>query len=177
MFRSCSTAQEGRLRWDVTKAIQPCVGEGCTNWVKGRQLCGTCTGYKYPRKRLGKLVDTARARAKKKGKEFDLTIDWVVAGWSESQACRLCGAPMELNAADRERSPSIDRVNSAKGYTKDNCQLTHTQCNTAKGAGGFQAHWSFTKNWLKNMPDDVFHANIITMRNDMQTLYTERAAA
>ena len=79
-----------------------------------------------------KLLGNARSRAKRKGLEFTLTKDWVI-GKLSAGICQLSGLPLEIAQAGTANSPSLDRINNAKGYTPENCQLITVQANRAKG--------------------------------------------
>jgi hypothetical protein len=73
-------------------------------------------------------VSAARQRAKNKGKDFDIDIDFVQSLWeSQGGLCALTGKKMGLradkNSQESFSSFSIDRIDSSKGYTKDNVQL------------------------------------------------------
>jgi len=73
---------------------------------------------------------SAKSRAKKGGWEFDLTIDWVlkkvIAGKCEATGIKFgeTGTPWVA---------SLDRKDSKRGYTKDNCWVVCWAFNRAKG--------------------------------------------
>jgi len=76
----------------------------------------------------------ARLRAAKYGREFSLPKGWMKAQYeSQGGKCAMTGKPM---VKDRDRhapwAPSIDRLNSGKGYTPDNCRLIGYIVNCAK---------------------------------------------
>lgn len=74
------------------------------------------------------------ARALKRGLDFDLTIEDIVI----PNACPIMGVPFIMN--DKKYTPSVDRIDSAKGYTKDNIQIICTLANSMK--------WNSTKEEL-----------------------------
>jgi hypothetical protein len=86
--------------------------------------------YKSKR-RAGYLLSCARTRAKQRGMEFNLTEKWIEERLS--QGCELSGLSFDLGdrvtlegrarALKKLRGPSIDRRDSSKGYTQDNCRL------------------------------------------------------
>lgn len=77
----------------------------------------------------------------KKSNIFDITIEFV---WSlyikQNKQCALTGLPIDFEnasgAGNRWRglicTASIDRIDSKKGYTKDNIQLVHKDINIMK---------------------------------------------
>ena len=84
---------------------------------------------KYPQLAL---VSYARKRARKKGLEFSLTKEWALDRWTG--CCEITGIKFEKGAAGGENfSASIDRKDSRKGYTPDNCRFIAKGINTWKG--------------------------------------------
>lgn len=85
--------------------------------------------------RAGRLITWIRARAGKKSLEFDLDREWVEQKLSIG-ACEMTGIEFDLGKEDGERfnpwGPSIDRKDSSKGYTKDNCRMVVWIYNMAK---------------------------------------------
>jgi len=87
---------------------------------------------KDPRK---SLWSAARARARKKGLSFDITFEDVVI----PKVCPLLNIPIEPSSLDDgvygplNGSPSIDRKDNNKGYTRDNIWIISHRANTAKG--------------------------------------------
>lgn len=68
----------------------------------------------------------AKKRAFKKGLEFDIDLDFMYYLWNTQKGlCNISKLPM-LFVFNNDRCKyniSIDRINSTKGYTKDNTQL------------------------------------------------------
>lgn len=67
-----------------------------------------------------RLWCSARARANTKGREFNIEVSDVVI----PKVCPVLGIPM--------KSPSIDRIDSAKGYVKGNIRVISNRANTLK---------------------------------------------
>lgn len=95
------------------------------------------------RGRLYTLLDSARTRAKKKGEIFDLTLDWLLElHASQAGKCKLTKLPFTYDRnPNGERfympySPSLDRIDSKKGYTKDNVRLVCVIVNLALNVFG-----------------------------------------
>ena len=88
------------------------------------------------------LNNGAKRRAKKLGIEYDLDIDWVHQKLLIG-TCEASGLPFQYNyeyvehgyGVQKSFSPSLDRINPAKGYTKDNVQVVVWCYNAAKGCG------------------------------------------
>jgi 5-methylcytosine-specific restriction endonuclease McrA len=82
-------------------------------------------------------VSAARQRAKNKGLAFDIDIDFVVDMFHEQEGrCALTGREMtyrgDKGSQEMFHSFSIDRVDSSKGYTRDNIQLLCWGANSIK---------------------------------------------
>jgi hypothetical protein len=73
-----------------------------------------------------RMVQSARERAKKKGLECTITLDDIVI----PDACPVLGIP--LDRRDQNHSPSLDRFDPTRGYTKDNVRVISYRANTIK---------------------------------------------
>jgi len=84
--------------------------------------------------RLQMLVNASKQRAKNKNRENTITIEDVKAIYPKDGCCPIFGIKLEFNNAGfRETSPSIDRIDSSKGYTPDNIQIISWKANRIKG--------------------------------------------
>lgn len=80
------------------------------------------------------LLYQAKARAKKKGCEFDLDI----AKMLMPERCPILGIKLESSMGTgtgrfRDCSPSIDRIDNSLGYTQDNVVIISWRANRLKG--------------------------------------------
>lgn len=80
------------------------------------------------------LINHARIRAKKHGLEFDLTEEDLGCIGTH---CPVLGIPYNLAAchATKDYSPSLDRIDNAKGYIKGNVQVISWRANRLKSNG------------------------------------------
>ena len=76
----------------------------------------------------GYLLARARTRATYKGREFTITKEDIVI----PDKCPLLGIDIIPKAKDRTHSPSLDRLDSTKGYTPDNIWVVSSRANTLK---------------------------------------------
>ena len=87
------------------------------------------------RARALQLLNTARHRAKRKGLEFDLTVEWFMDKLATG-TCEKTGFPFAYEAVPNRRvnpyAPSLDRRDNAIGYTKANTQVVLVAINLAK---------------------------------------------
>ena len=76
---------------------------------------------------------TIRKRAKLKGYDYDLTMDWIRK--ERKTFCPILGTKLQyvkgagINLPP-ENTPSIDRIDNNKGYTQDNCRIISWKANT-----------------------------------------------
>lgn len=80
---------------------------------------GTKHGMAYSKEY--RMLDGARQRSRLRGLPFDLELSDIVI----PDTCPLLGTPMI--------SPSLDRIDNSKGYTKDNVMVVSKRANTLKG--------------------------------------------
>lgn len=89
-----------------------------------------------PENRARIIFNSARSRARKTNREFDLTIE----GLRELLKVGICfatGFRLDFNPSDKSLrnplAPSIDRRDNTKGYTTENIQLVCNMYNCGKG--------------------------------------------
>lgn len=106
-------------------------------------LCESCQrrpGKITPRSRADAMLRRARVRTKKKRlPPCDLTVQWIVDRLAAG--CAATGWTFDLTLQARGKghthplSPSIDRIDSSRGYTQDNCRVVLWAINGLKGCG------------------------------------------
>jgi len=82
-----------------------------------------------------RLWKSAKDRSEKKGWEFTITLDDIKI----PLVCPLLEIPIVMHST-RERhfnAPSVDRINSTKGYTKDNIWIISHRANQLKNDATF----------------------------------------
>ncbi len=98
-----------------------------------KKACDSC--YNLRRKAIN-LLTASQERAKNKGIENDLTLEFIID--KLKQPCPQTGLPFRLgktgsNYSDRDiQTPSVDKIDPSKGYTKDNVQIVCWGYNVAK---------------------------------------------
>lgn len=100
---------------------------------KPSKVCPSC----YPKyRRAVTLFYAAKQRAIKRNLSFDLDVDWIIERLEGK--CSVTNLPFQFvrtgnNYGNRHSlTPSIDKVDPSKGYTKDNCRLVVWWYNVAK---------------------------------------------
>mgnify|MGYP001600285305 CR=1 FL=1 len=84
---------------------------------------------------FGRWFTNIRARAKKKGLGFDLDPSWLLTRLKATGGkCEQTGIKLSPpnNGPLSPWSTSLDRIDSSKGYTKDNVQIVCWSYNVAK---------------------------------------------
>lgn len=87
----------------------------------------------YRKQKLNKpetfLLKQAKRRAKEKGLIFELILEDIVI----PKICPIMGEPLQyIPNGYSDYSPSIDRIDSSKGYVKDNIQIISSIANRMK---------------------------------------------
>lgn len=76
----------------------------------------------------------SKQRAKNKNMDYDLTPEYLIELWEKQDGkCYYSGLPMTYNKYDIHLV-SIDRIDSNKGYTKDNVVLSCWAINSMKNS-------------------------------------------
>ena len=89
--------------------------------------------------RLNMLLNASKQRARNKNREHTITVEDIKAIYPTDGCCPIFGMKLEFNTAGfRETSPSIDRIDSTKGYTPDNIQIISWKANRVKGYATLQ---------------------------------------
>lgn len=108
-----------------------------SNSKDGRQrYCIDCKKKKYREDysdlhRRANIIKTACAkRSRQNNFEFDLTTEWIKRGIKEG--CELTGTIFNMEDTKSPFSPSVDRIDSNKGYTQENCRVIVLIANLAK---------------------------------------------
>jgi len=120
--------------------------------------CKECNKARKIRYRLSNpqkmLFLGARKRAKKKGMEFTISQTDVDAAWAET--CPYLGIPLDSTHAGhkhRDNSPSLDRIDAAKGYVKGNIQVISFRANTIKNNATLEEFKMIYLTWAKQVEE------------------------
>jgi hypothetical protein len=86
---------------------------------------------------LRSLLSEARSRAKRMGREFTITL----SDMSMGTHCPLLGHPFSPpSVRDGVYSPSVDRIDSSKGYVPGNVWIVGRRANRVKNDGTAEEH-------------------------------------
>ena len=109
------------------------------------------------RGRVYSLYESAKDRSAKKNMVFEITLDYLLEKYEKQEGkCEMTGIPFtsERNP-DGKRfympySPSLDRIDSNKGYTKDNVRLVCVIVNLALNVFGEDVFKNMCQSYLAN---------------------------
>lgn len=89
--------------------------------------------WEEPGYRLRLILKWVRSRAKRKGIPFDLRFEDVLRMVDDQGGCcARSGLPFVYAGGESATSPSVDRIDPAGGYTRDNVQIVLNMYNMAK---------------------------------------------
>jgi hypothetical protein len=84
--------------------------------------------------KLNKTLKASKHRADKKGLEHTLTLEELKRLYPADNKCPILGYELSWGFP-KDTSPSLDRIDSKKGYTYDNCQIISNKANRIKSDG------------------------------------------
>jgi len=100
-----------------------------------------------------KLIIAAKGRAAIKNLPFDLTFEWGETRWTGfCEVSKLPFSPRE-NSLFGAFSPSIDRIDAAKGYTQNNCRFVLMAVNGLKHTGTDATMYLIAEAIVAHKPD------------------------
>jgi hypothetical protein len=83
--------------------------------------------------RLQMLLNASKQRALKYNREHTITLEDIKSKYPVDGKCPIFGIDLQFNSTGfRDNSPSIDRIDSLKGYTLDNIQIISWKANSIK---------------------------------------------
>jgi hypothetical protein len=119
------------------------------------RLCYNALRRKNPRYARKKSIQLAKDRAKKRGLDFNLSLDEVVF----PDVCPILNIKLEHGNQDWQTSPSIDRIDNSKGYTLDNIIVVSALANSIKNCATWKQIIQVGK-FYKNLEKEKNHAKI-----------------
>lgn len=94
------------------------------------------------------VLARCKNRAKKKGIEFSLKLEDIII----PDFCPVLNIPLQKSDTGLAsyNSPSVDRIDSTKGYTKDNIQIISWRANKLKADSTLEESFLIYQYFLKN---------------------------
>lgn len=108
-----------------------------------------------PKTYATRLLHSCKARSISKKWQFELTLEWIKERL-ERGICDVTGLPFDFKKPANGNhfsplSPSIDRIDSSKPYTKENCRVVCMIYNVCKGQWTDSDVLSFAKALIANV--------------------------
>lgn len=123
-----------------------------------RKICGpknaTTHGLRHTKGYY--LWTGAKRRAKQKGLDFNITIEFVIGLFENTKVCPICKKQLKCGKDSRPAlsSPTLDRLIPEKGYTSNNVYILCYRCNRLKDNGTSLEHRRIA-DWI----DEKIHFN------------------
>jgi hypothetical protein len=106
------------------------------------------------KKRCHLMFINAKNRAISKSRGIEITTGDVISLWdSQGGRCALTGVEFQLERLPKgvhRNCPSLDRIDSSKGYLKDNIRLVTYHVNTALSNFGEEALLELAQNLINS---------------------------
>jgi hypothetical protein len=100
--------------------------------------------------RAAKLIGTIRSRARSRSMEFDLDgFVQEIQSRIDTGVCEMSGVRFDIDATRSFNSPSIDRIDSSKGYVFSNIRVVCLAMNVALNDWGEEALAGVMNAWLE----------------------------
>lgn len=101
------------------------------------------------RKKVYQVFHATQSQAKYRGREFDLTLGFVENLWlNQNGCCLISKVPFNWGGKFNPDAPSLDRIDSSRGYTQDNVRLITHHLNIAMNKFGLEQFIKLAKNVL-----------------------------
>jgi len=100
------------------------------------------------------VFDRAQGRARRKGIEFNITVEDVDTIWPYENVCPILGLeliPNIGNTAPADNSPSLDRIDPNRGYVKGNIAIISYRANMIKSVAFGPEELRKVANWLEEV--------------------------
>ena len=132
-----------------------CGNENCEHHKELRRINGTLTTTTGYENILGSAWASWRLGAKARNIDFLITIEeaWKIFK-KQNEKCALSGLDLKFRKGkNRIQTASLDRIDSSKPYTIENCQWVHKEINRMKGCLSEKDFLNYCENivkWNKN---------------------------
>ncbi len=129
--------QRSHLICICNKCLKECVVSA--NELKRSQSCGCQQGVNNNNRKAFednkthffemRLLNYARRNSRRRGEKCDLVVEDIVI----PEYCPLLGIKLETSSGSKQdTSPSVDRIDSSKGYTRENVWIISQRANRIK---------------------------------------------
>lgn len=97
------------------------------------------------------MISSARSSAKRNSLEFNLSKPFIRQLLESCDICPVFGMKLDVSGirGREDRAPSLDRLDSKRGYTEDNVRLISWRANRLKGNGTLEEFKKIIK-WMED---------------------------
>lgn len=125
---------KNREGWMVSDTQRECTKCGTIFKITSKMtLCKVCNSNRVKSQTPEwKMHQRAKIRSKELNREFTIEVSDIII----PDVCPILGIPLNMNSGRSgafKNSPSLDRIDNYKGYTKDNIQVVSQMANAMKG--------------------------------------------
>lgn len=107
--------------------------------------------------RMYSLFDAARTRARNKKLSFEIDLDFLLKKFETKEGrCELSGIEFDLKGKRNPFGLSIDRIDSGKGYTKDNVRLVCLMVNLSLNKFGDESFFKMCEAVINKRKERIF---------------------
>lgn len=140
-----------------------CACDGCTNTFTSPQpnklycsrQCKTRQTYRRRASTPSGIRSKYAKSAKERSLDFDLTREWIESNFI-TDVCSLSGVELYYGPDEwHPRKATIDRIDSNKGYTMDNCRVVCLAVNIALSTWGLDEFLPIARGMLQNRPGEA----------------------
>jgi len=127
---------------------------GVNDWCKVCRKPRAKASYEkwFSDNREKRMLSSARARARSRGLDFDLELDDIVI----PEYCPVLGIKLSTETGNKNQydSPSLDRIDSSKGYVKGNVAVISWRANWIKQNATLEEVTAL-QNWMSSNTDNA----------------------
>lgn len=105
-----------------------CYCKGCTKERNKQKYSKSSEDHTW---KLKQTLKASKERATRKNLEHTLTLEQLIDLYPVDNKCPIFGIELQWGFP-KDSSPSLDRIDSSKGYTYENCQIVSNKANRLK---------------------------------------------
>lgn len=145
--------EKNREGWLVSETHRECTKCGTLfEKTSSMTLCKKCNSKRVKSQTPEwKMHQRAKQRCKETGREFSIEVSDI----DIPDICPILGIELNMNSGKSgayRNSPSLDRIDNSRGYTKDNIQVVSQLANAMKCHASNEELHKFAQWVLKHVP-------------------------
>jgi len=136
VIRSTSERKRGSVKWECVCDCGNVFITSSRPLVTGHRISCGCkqkAHFKGLEDLTGKYFNTIKKGAEKRNFVFNITLEYI---WNlyiqQSKKCALSNVDIVLSRCEKDKTASLDRIDSSDGYIEGNVQWVHKDVNRMK---------------------------------------------